>query len=60
MLEITEISCMTGIRDSDEILRALYTLEGKNLVSPEPKGDFTSNQWIITETGVRAVGMLEA
>jgi hypothetical protein len=53
--EVAEISTNTGIRDNDEVLRALYTLEGKNLVSPEPAGDFTSNQWQITPTGLKAL-----
>ena len=56
--EITEIASGIGVRDADEVLRALYTLEGKSLVSPEPRGDFTSNQWIITEVGLRAIDVL--
>ena len=58
-IEITEISCTTGIKDNDEILRALYTLEGKNLVTPEPPGDFTSNHWQITEGGKQALRILD-
>lgn len=58
--EISEISCTTGIRDSEEVLRALYTLEGKSLVEPEPRGDFTSNIWQITDFGVRALDMIDA
>lgn len=57
-VEIAEISCSTGIKDNDEILRALYTLEGKNLVSPQPPGDFTSSQWQITEGGKQALRIL--
>jgi hypothetical protein len=53
--EISEISFNTGIRDNDEVLRALYTLEGKSLVQPEPRGDFTSHQWQITDVGMRAL-----
>ena len=53
--EVSELSQDTGIRDNDEILRALYTLEGKRMVSPEPDGDFTSNQWQITDTGRKAL-----
>ena len=53
--EVVEISNTTGIKDNDEVLRALYTLEGKNLVSPEPAGDFTSSQWQITEVGLKAL-----
>jgi hypothetical protein len=58
--EITEISSTTGIRDNDEVLRALYTLEGKNLVEPEPRGDFTSNRWQITDVGLRALQIFVA
>jgi hypothetical protein len=58
--EITEISTTTGIRDNDEVLRALYTLEGKNLVEPEPRGDFTSNRWQITDVGLRALQVFAA
>lgn len=57
--DISEISFTTGIKDNDEVLRALYTLEGKNLVEPEPRGDFTSNVWQITSIGIRALGLLE-
>lgn len=57
--EISEISVTTGIRDSDEVLRALYTLEGKSLVEPQPRGDFTSNQWQITEVGVKALDLIQ-
>ena len=58
-IEIGEISSTTGIRDSEEVLRALYTLEGKSLVEPEPRGDFTSNIWQITDIGVRALGLVD-
>ena len=58
--EIAEISFTTGIKDNDEVLRALYTLEGKNLVEPEPQGDFTSNVWQITDIGVHALDLFEA
>ena len=56
--EISQISVETGIRDNDEVLRALYTLEGKNLVSPEPAGSFTSTIWKITDTGLKAVELV--
>ena len=59
VVEINEISARTGIRDNDEVLRALYTLEGKQLVSPFPKGDFTSSKWKITGVGERAIELLE-
>ena len=57
-IEVSEISYSTGIRDSDEILRALYTLEGKSMVAPLPRGDFTSNHWLITEMGKKALTMV--
>lgn len=59
-LMVNEISQNTGIRDNDEVLRALYTLEGKQLVQPDPAWDFTSNRWKITDVGVRAVEVLKA
>ena len=59
-LMVNEISQNTGIRDNDEVLRALYTLEGKQLVQPDPAWDFTSNRWKITDVGVRAVQVLKA
>ena len=57
--EVTDLSTNTGIRDKDEILRALYTLEGKRFVSPFPAGDLTSQTWHITDHGVKALGMLD-
>lgn len=56
--EISELVAHTGIKSSDEVLRALYTLEGKHLVTPEPEGDFTSNLWRITERGVQALDLM--
>ena len=60
LLEVGEISFASGLRDNDEVLRALYTLEGKNLVSPHPEGDFTSDVWQITDGGLQALSILEA
>lgn len=57
--DITELSSSTGIRDNEEVLRALYTLEGKSLVEPHPPGDFTSTSWRITGTGVKALTLLK-
>ena len=54
-VEVTDIAMGSGVRDSDEVLRALYTLEGKSFVQPEPAGDFTSSQWRITDVGKKAV-----
>jgi len=57
-LEVSDLSGRTGINDNDEVLRALYTLEGKSLVQPCPPGDFTSNVWAITDVGVRALELM--
>ena len=57
--DISQISVDTGIRDNDEVLRALYTLEGKCLVSPEPAGSFTSNIWKITDVGIQALSLVD-
>ena len=56
--EVSELASSTGVSDNEEILRALYTLEGKALVRPFPEGDFTSNAWEITDVGVKALSML--
>lgn len=56
--EVTEIAVHTGIKDKDEVLRALYSLEGRSLVSPHPMGDFTSNKWTITDVGTKALNIL--
>ena len=57
-LEVTDIVTKSGIKDSDEVLRALYTLEGKSLVQPYPAGDFTSNSWKITDVGIKALDLM--
>jgi hypothetical protein len=57
-IEINEISSGSGIRDSEEVLRALYTLEGRSLVEPDPPGDFTSARWRITDLGRRAADLM--
>lgn len=56
--EVADIAMATGIRDNDEVWRALYSLEGKNLVVPHPEGDFTSHHWKITDIGSKAVELL--
>ena len=38
-------------KDGDEVLRSLYVLEGQKLVAPYPAGDFTSNNWCLTDVG---------
>jgi len=57
-IEVSELASVTGIKDNDEVLRALYTLEGKSLARPHPEGDFTSNSWKITQTGIKALGLM--
>ena len=56
--EISEIGAGIGLNDNDEILRALYTLEGRSLVTPDPEGNFTSKNWKITDDGVKALNFL--
>lgn len=60
LTELQEITSYCGNRDQDEVLRALYTLEGKGLVSPDPEGDFTSNNWKMTEAGFGTLEVIEA
>jgi len=60
LTELSEIGAATGLRDQDEVLRALYTLEGKGLVSPDPEGDFTSSKWKMTETGMGTLTVIES
>ena len=57
-LEVAELAGKSGVKDSDEVLRALYTLEGKSLVQPFPAGDFTSNNWQITDIGLKALDLM--
>lgn len=57
-VEVTEIGLAIGLRDNDEVLRALYTLEGKHLVAPQPAGDLTSSRWRITPIGLKAIQVL--
>lgn len=57
--EISDIANVTGIRSNEEVQRALYILEGKSLVTPEPAGDLTSSQWQITDVGRRAVDVID-
>lgn len=58
--EISDIAHVTGIRNNEEVQRALYILEGRSLVAPEPAGDLTSSQWQITEVGQRAIDVMES
>ncbi|MCC6221776.1 MAG: hypothetical protein IT291_11105 [Deltaproteobacteria bacterium] len=55
---IAEIASAVGIDSRDEIQRALFILEGRSLVEPEPAGDLTSNNWKITSAGVKALEFL--
>lgn len=59
LIEIADLAHVTGIRNNEEVQRALYILEGKSLVSPEPAGDLTSSQWQITDVGQRAVDVID-
>lgn len=56
--DISDLAQCTGSRDNEEVVRALYTLEGKSLVKPFPEGDFTSHIWEITDDGVKVLGIL--
>lgn len=47
-------------RDEKDVQRSLYVLEGHKLVTPMPPGDFTSNSWCVTETGLSAVKSLNS
>ena len=58
-MDVSELATVTGVRDNDEVLRALYTLEGKSLARPHPEGDFTSTSWKITQTGIKALGLMK-
>ena len=41
----------TDIGTADEVLRALYIMEGQKMVTPFPIGDFTSSHWCLTDGG---------
>ena len=56
--EIADIAIASGIKDNDEVLRALYNLEGKSMAEPYPVGDFTSQRWRVTPTGVKAFALI--
>ncbi len=56
--EIGEIAELAGFEDEKEAHRALLILEGLELVSPVPKGDFTSSRWNITSQGLRTMSSL--
>jgi len=53
--DISELARRTFSKDEKEALRYLLILEGQKLVTPYPEGDFTSNNWIITKHGMKAV-----
>lgn len=59
LVDLSEIASQSGLRDQDEVLRALYTLEGKGLAVPDPEGDFTSTKWRATDVGVKALEVVE-
>ena len=53
--EISEIAQLTNMEDEREVQRYLLILEGQKLVTPYPRGDFTSTRWQITRRGVKAM-----
>lgn len=53
--QINEIAEISGLKDEKEVQRYLFILEGQKLVSPQPEGDFTSKNWAITKTGIKAL-----
>lgn len=58
--EIAELSTTTGISNNEEVQRALYILEGKSFVAPEPAGDLTSSNWKITDIGEQALRIINS
>ncbi len=52
--DIFQIASETSIKDKEDVIRALYVLEGRSLVTSHPENNFTSNIWKITETGIKA------
>lgn len=58
IFSVAELAEGTPIKDKDEALRSLYILEGQKLVTPFPPGDFTSNNWCLTEMGSEIAGKI--
>jgi hypothetical protein len=58
-LSVKEICESLKTKDTDEITRALFTLEGKSLVEPNPPGDFTSTFWKTTAIGEKALEVMK-
>ena len=57
--QIDEIAESSGLKDEKETQRYLFILEGQKLVTPQPEGDFTSKNWVITRNGVKALKTIE-
>lgn len=57
--QLNEISSRCGLKDEKETQRYLFILEGQKLVTPLPEGDFTSRTWQITNTGLKAMKMIQ-
>ena len=55
---VQEIAKGSLIENKDETLRSLYILEGQKLVTPFPPGDFTSNNWCLTEIGANIANQI--
>lgn len=51
LFKLNEVGAISGISDQRELIRYLYRLEGHKLVSADPPGNFTSENWFVTEDG---------
>lgn len=56
--EIADIAVAIGSDSNEDVQRALFILEGRQLVSPHPQGDLTSNYWRITDNGKKALNLV--
>jgi hypothetical protein len=59
-LDVEQVAELSGLGDEKEALRFLYILEGHKLVSPFPKGDFTSKTWQVTDEGLKVWASISA
>lgn len=59
-LDVEQVAELSGLGDDKEALRFLYILEGHKLVSPFPKGDFTSKTWQVTDEGLKVWASISA
>ncbi len=51
LFRLSEVGAISGINDQRELTRYLYRLEGHKLVSADPPGNFTSENWYVTDEG---------